>query len=176
MRKFHVCFAAVVLWVAGVAPATGQETQTIASVVGRFVVDFPAGELHESTQEMALKGADKETVHEMAVQVDNGTASGVTYMVIYEDFPPKYTKGAPQDFLAARRDTFLKGKTKLSEKVIDLSGTPGLAITASDDQQNYIQRLFLKGSRLYTLFVICAKGTTAAQASQFLESFQIQSF
>src|SRR5271167_4431864 len=109
MRKFHVWFAVVVLWVVAVASAIGQETQTIASIVGRFSVDFPAGEVQESTQATPLEGIDKETVHEMWVNVGDGTTPGVVYMVIYEDFPPKYTKGAPQDLLVERRNLFLKG-------------------------------------------------------------------
>jgi predicted Zn-dependent protease len=112
----------------------------------------------------------------MGVAVDNGPASRGEYVVIYEDFPPSYTKGAPQDFLAARRDTFMKGKTLLSDKAIDLNGIPGREYKASDDQQNYTVRLFLQGSRLYTLFVVSPKGATATQASQFLDSFKIESF
>jgi hypothetical protein len=176
MRKFQLWLAVVVLLVAGAASAAGQETQTIASIVGRFTVDFPAGEIGESRDEIPLQGADKETVHQMGVAVGNGPASTVEYAVIYEDFPPSYTKGAPQDFLAARRDTFMKGKTQLSDKAIDLNGIPGREYKASDDQSNYTVRLFLQGSRLYTLFVVSAKGATATQASQFLNSFQIQSF
>ena len=176
MRAIHVWFAVLVLLVAGTASAAGQQTQTIASVVGRFTVDFPAGEIGESRDEIPLQGADKETVHQMGVELHNGPASVVEYVVIYEDFPPSYTKGAPQDFLVARRDTFAKGKTLLSDKAINLNGVPGREYTASDDQQNYSVRLFLQGSRLYTLFVVSTKGTTATQASQFLDSFQIQSF
>ncbi len=174
MCKFHVWFAVVVLWVAGVASAKGQDTQTIASIVGRFSVDFPAGDVQESKQAIALEGSDKEIANEMSVTVGDGSAPGVVYMVIYEDFPPKYTKGAPQDFLVKERNTFMKVKTQLSDKVIDLSGTPGREFTASDDQKEYTVRLYLQGSRLYTLFVISGKGTPAKQASAFLSSFQIQ--
>jgi hypothetical protein len=176
MRKYHLWFAVVVMWAAGVASAAGQQTQTIASVVGRFTVDFPEGQIGEATDVVPLEGADKETVHQMGLEIHNGPTSVVEYVVIYEDFPPSYTKGTPQDFLIARRDTFAKGKTMLSDKVIDLNGTPGREYTASDDEQNYTVRLFLQGSRLYTLFVVSSKGTTATQASQFLNSFQIQSF
>jgi hypothetical protein len=176
MRKFHLWFAVVVLLVAGVASAAGQQTQTIASIVGRFVVDFPDGQIGEATNVYPLEGADKETMHQMGVEIHNGPASVVEYVVIYEDFPPSYIKGTPQDFLVARRDTFAKGKTMLSDKAINLNGVPGREYTASDDQQNYSVRLFLQGSRLYTLFVVSTKGTTATQASQFLDSFQIQSF
>jgi predicted Zn-dependent protease len=76
----------------------------------------------------------------------------------------------------ARRDIFAKGKTLLSDKAIDLNGIPGREYKASDDQYNYTARVFLQGSRLYTLYVVSSKGTTATQASQFLDSFQIQSF
>ena len=174
MRKFHVWFAVMVLWVAGVASAAGQQTQTIASIVGRFTVDFPAGEIGESRDEIPLQGADKETVHQMGVELHNGPASVVEYVVIYEDFPPSYTKGAPQDFLVARRDTFAKGKTLLSDKAINLNGIPGREWTASNDHANLTTRQFLQGSRLYTVSVASSKGTTATQASQFLNSFQIQ--
>jgi len=176
MRKFHPWFAVVIMLVAGVASAAGQQTQTVASVVGRFIVDFPQGDIGEARNVYPLEGADKETVYQMGVEIHNGPSSVVEYVVIYEDFPPSYIKGAPQDFLTARRDTFMKGKTMLSDKAIDLNGVPGREYTASDDQQNYTVRLFLHGSRLYTLFVVSSKGTTATQASQFLNSFQIQSF
>lgn len=176
MRKLHVWFAVMVLLIAGVVSAEGQQTQTIASVVGRFVVDFPDGQIGEATNVYPLDGSDKETVHQMGVNVDNGPASHEVYAVIYEDFPPSYTKGAPQDFLVARRDTFAKGKTLLSDKAINLNGIPGRQYTASDDRQNFTVRLFLQGSRLYTLFVVSTKGTTATQAAQFLDSFQIDSF
>ena len=176
MRKFHVWISVVALLVAGVASAAGQQTQTVSSIVGRFTVDFPAGEIGESRDEIPLQGADKETVHQMSVEMHNGPASSVEYAVIYEDFPPSYTKGAPQDFLVARRDIFAKGKTLLSDKAIDLNGIPGREYKASDDQYNYTARVFLQGSRLYTLYVVSSKGTTATQASQFLDSFQIQSF
>ena len=176
MCKFHLCFAIMFMLVAGVASAAGQQTQTVASVVGRFIVDFPEGQIGESTEVTPLEGADKETEHQMGVETYDGSTLVLAYVVIYEDFPPSYTKGVPQDFLIARRDSFAKGKTMLSDKAIDLNGVPGREYTASDDQQNYTVRLFLQGSRLYTLFVVSSKGTTATQASQFLNSFRIQSF
>jgi hypothetical protein len=175
MRKFLVSFAVVVLWVVGVASATGQQTQTIASVVGRFVVDFPGGEIKEAAQDTPLQGADKLSRHEMSVEVDNGPEF-VIYTVTYDDFPPRYTKGAPQDFLVASREPYLKIMKLVSDKAIDLNGIPGREYKASDDQYNYTARVFLQGSRLYTLYVVSSKGTTATQASQFLDSFQIQSF
>jgi hypothetical protein len=176
MRAIHVWFAVLVLLVAGTASAAGQQTQTIASVVGRFTVEFPAGQIGEATDEDSLPGGGKETVHQMGVAVGNGPESRVEYVVIYEDFPPGYIKGATQDFLAARRDTFAKGKTMLSDKAIDLNGIPGREYKASDDQYNYTVRLFLQGTRLYTLFVVSTKGTTATQAAQFLDSFKIELF
>ena len=174
MRKFRDWFAVVVLWVAGVASAMGQQMQPYTSTDGRFTVQFPAGQIKQDTRDVALQGTDKVTVHEFWVEVDNGPAF-VIYNVTYGDYPPKYTNGAPQDFLASTRDSVLTGKTLVSDKAIDLNGIPGREFTASDDQQNYYtMRQFLQGSRLYTVFVISAKGTTAALASQFLNSFQIQ--
>jgi hypothetical protein len=175
MRKFHLWFAVVVLLAAGVACAAGQQTQTIASVVGRFVVDFPDGQIKEARKDIPLDGADKISRHEMAVEVDNG-AEFVIYSVTYDDFPPSYIKGAPQDILIASREPYMKIMTLVSDKVIDLNGIPGREWKASNDHANLTTRQFLQGSRLYTVSVASSKGTTASQASQFLDSFQIQSF
>jgi hypothetical protein len=70
----------------------------------------------------------------------------------------------------------MKIMTLVSDKVIDLKGVPGREWTATNDHANLTTRQFLQGSRLYTVSVASSKGTTATQASQFLDSFQIQSF
>jgi hypothetical protein len=173
MRKFHLWFAVVVLMAAGVASAAAQQTQTIASIVGRFTVDFPDGQIKESRKDTPLQGTDKISRHEMAVEVDNGPEF-VIYSVTYDDFPPSYIKGAPQDILLASRQPYMKIMTLVSDKVIDLNGVPGRQWTASNDHANLTSRQFLQGSRLYTVSVASSKGATAKQAAQFLDSFQIE--
>ena len=166
----------LVLLVTGVPSATGQQMQPYTPTDGRFTVQFPAGQIEQNTSEVALQGTDKLTVHEFWVDKTNGPVFDATYDVRYADYSPNYLTGTPQDFLAAWCNSFAKGMTLVSNKAIDLNGTPGREFTGSDDQENYTVRAFLQGHRLYTLFVISPNGKTATQASQFLDSFKIQSF
>jgi hypothetical protein len=163
----------VVLLVAGVASAMGQQSHPYTSSHGRFTIKFPAGQIEQETRDLALQGTDKTTLNEFSVVVHNGPESDV-YIVDYADYPPKYTKGGPQDVLAASRNDFVAGMTLVSDKAIDLNGVPGREFTASDDQSNHTVRMFLKGQRLYWVIIVSSKGMTATLASQFLNSFKIQ--
>jgi hypothetical protein len=176
MRKYHVWFAVVVLWVTGVASATGQEMMTWTSTEGRFTVQLPfvpINQIQQKTEEIPLQGTDKGTRHEFWVEVDSGPEF-VIYFVMYDDYPPDSTNEAPQVALARSRDVWVKGMTLVSDKAIDLNGIPGREWTASNDHANMTARQFLQGSRLYSVVVLSSKGATATLTSQFLNSFKIQ--
>ncbi len=172
MRKLWA-WMALALLVAGVAPATGLQMQTYTSADGGFTVDFPAGQVVPSTSDVALQGTDKTTDYGFAVEV-GADPDSVLYSVDYADYPPNYTSGAPQDVLAAARDSAVTGKTLVSDKAIELNGIPGREFKMSDDQFDCTIRKFLQGNRIYSMMVITNKGTTAAPAAQFLDSLKLQ--
>lgn len=144
-----------------------------SSTDGRFTVQFPAGQVKQSTQPLRLQGRDSSTLYVTYVEVEQQDST-VAYMVMYNDYPAKYVKTTPQEFLRQVRDAGVKGKTLLSDMPIDLNGVPGREFASSNDQWNFNERLFLQGNRLYQLIVTSAKDKTAAQATQFLDSFKIQ--
>jgi hypothetical protein len=156
---------------AGVVPAVGQQMQPYSSDEGRFSVQFPSGEVKHDTESVKLNDGASSTLHEFWVAQADGN---VSYMVIYNDYPPNYTSGDPQTFLANTRDGAVKGDTVLSDMAISLNGVPGREFSTKDDKWNYTMRQFLKGNRLYQLIIVSNPDHPATQTSDFLDSFRIE--
>jgi hypothetical protein len=156
---------------AGVVPAVELQMQPYSSDEGHFSVQFPSGEVKHDTESVKLNDGASSTLHEFWVAQADGN---VSYMVIYNDYPPNYTSGDPQTFLANTRDGAVKGDTLLSDMAISLNGVPGREFSTRDDKWNYTMRQFLKGKRLYQLIIVSNPDHPATQTSDFLNSFRIE--
>jgi hypothetical protein len=193
MPKYRSYFAAILLlmgsaaWAAAQADdaksaASGQHTQTppapavqpmqtYSSDAGRFSVQFPGGGVQHDTQSIALQGTDTSTLYEFWTESADGN---VSYMVMYNDYPPAYANDGADTVLARTRDGAVKGKTLLTDMSINLNGVPGREFTAKDDTWTFTVRQFLNGKRLYQLIVVSKISDPATQTSDFLNSFKIQ--
>ncbi len=171
MRNLWTQIAVALFLLAGAASANCQQMQPYTSTDGRFTVNFPQGEVKQSSQTIDLKGGGTTTLYQFWVELDN---NNVSYMVMYNDYTGNYASGAPQDTLATTRDGAVSGKTLTSDMAIDLNGVPGRAFTATDTSGWYFSvRQFLAGKRLYQLIVVSTKDHPATQTDQFMSSFRI---
>ena len=163
------------VWAAGQqaqpSAAVGQQMQPYSSTEGRFSVQFPAGDIKHDTEPVTLQGSDTLTLYEFWVESADGN---VSYLVMYNDYPPAYANDGADTVLARTRDGAMKGKTLLSDIAINLNGVPGREFTAKDDNWNYTVRQFLSGKRLYQLIIVSKPDHPATQISDFLNSFKIQ--
>ncbi len=170
MQKLHTAMAVIVMVLAGVVSAYGQQMQPYTSTDAGFTINFPQAEVKTGTQKLFFKGGGITTVYQYYVKVDN---NNVAYMVMHYDFPSDYANGDPQTVLATARDTAVGGKPLLSDIAINLNGVPGREFTTKDDKLNYTSRLYLSGKRLYQLIVFSNRDHPATQTSEFLNSFKI---
>lgn len=143
--------------------------QTFTSADGRFSIQFP-GTPAQTSQDVTLKNGQVTKLYQFTAEDDNGNAS---YIVMYNDYPPDAINTAPQNFLMQRRDRAVAKKTLLSDAEISLSGVPGRAYTASDNEWQYDMRQFLSGVRFYQLIITTAKGHPPARRDIFMSSFKI---
>ena len=155
-------------------PAAAQAAQTpmqpFTSTDGRFSAFFP-GTLTLSSQPVHLKNGETTTLYEFSVSTSDDTAS---YMVMYNDYLPDAVADGAQALLQRTENGAVAGKTLLGDQVIDLRGVPGRAYTVTDaNGYTYTVHEFLAGTRLYQLVVTTAKGSTATQLDQFMNSFII---
>ncbi len=171
MRKLYTQMAFVVVALAGVVSAGGQQMQPYTSADGRFTVNFPQGEVQHDTEKVNLSGSDTSTLYEFWVEQDAGN---VSYMVMYNDYPANYANEGADAVLARTRDGAVKGKTLLSDIAINLNGVPGREFTAKDDTWNFTVRQFISGKRLYQLIIVSKSDHPAALTSDFMSSFKIQ--
>jgi len=170
MRRLYSLMAVVVLGMAGVVSAAGQQMQPYTSTEGRFSVQFPAGQVAQENEPISLQAGGSSTLYEFSVSSADGN---VAYMVMYNDYPASYASGDPQTVLATTRDGAVKGKTLVSDIAISLNGVPGREFTAKDDTWNYTVRQFLQGKRLYQLIIVSKPDHPATLTSDFLTSFKI---
>jgi hypothetical protein len=171
MRKLCVLMAVMVVGIACLAPARGQQMQPYTSSDGRFAVNFPQAEVKQDSQAVNLKGGGTTTLYQFYVELAD---NNISYMVMYNDYPSDYANGDPQSVLATTRDGAVSGKTLQSDMAISLNGVPGREFTAKDDTWNYTVRQFLSGKRLYQLIVVSNTDHPATQTSEFMNSFKIQ--
>ena len=156
---------------AAVVAAGGQQMQPYTSADGRFTVNFPQAEVKQDSQTIPLQGNDTTTLHQFSAELAD---SGISFMVMYNDYSEDYANGDPQAVLATTRDGAVGGKTLLSDTAISLNGVPGREFTAKDDNWNYTVRQYLQGRRLYQLIVVSNNDHPATQISDFMTSFKIQ--
>jgi hypothetical protein len=72
------------------------------------------------------------------------------------------------------RDGASAGKTLLTDAVIQLNGVPGRAFSYRDsDGDNFDERAFFWGRRLYQILIVTAKNYTASDHDAFMNSFTI---
>jgi len=171
MQKPCVRMAVVLVLFAAVVTAGGQQMQPYTSTDGRFAVNFPQGEVKRDSQTLSLEGGGTSTLYLFSVELANG---GISYVVMYNDYPAGYADGDAQAVLATTRDGAVGTKTLLSDTKISLNGVPGREFTAKDDNWNYTVRQYLQGRRLYQLIVVSNNDHPATQISDFMTSFKIQ--
>ncbi|MFZ0340398.1 MAG: hypothetical protein WAL45_20405 [Terracidiphilus sp.] len=162
--------AVVVAVLAGVAAAGGQQMQPYTSTDGRFTVNFPQGEVKQSTDSIPYKDGTTGTMYEFTIELAGGN---IAYMVMYNDYSAAQATGDPQAVLTNTRDGAIGTKTLLSDTAISLNGVPGREFTAKDDNWNYAVRQYLAGKRLYQLIVVSNNANPATQISDFMTSFKI---
>jgi hypothetical protein len=146
------------------------QPQPYTSADGHFSVNFPASPTLGS-QQVALPGNDSMTLYQF--QFEGG---GVSYVVMYNDYPAKYAGAEPQSILANVRDGSLESTkaTLVSDEVVDMNGVPGRKFQFTDkDGSTYFARDFLDGSRLYQVIVTVTAASSATSAGDFLDSFHI---
>ncbi len=140
------------------------------SADARFSILFP-GTPTQSSQLLHFSNSETSTAYDYSVSADNGKT---TYLVGYSNLAPDVAAKVAETVLQGTENGFWPGTTLLSNKVIDLDGVPGRAITAADAEYNYAAHDFLVGTRFYRLCVTTSKGYTATHADQFMNSFRIQ--
>ncbi len=171
MQKLYAHVAVVVAVLVSVVSAGGQQMQPYTSADGRFTVNFPQGEVQQSTDAIPYADGTKGTMYDLSVSLAGGN---IAYMVLYNDYSATQANGDPQTVLANTRDGAVKGKTLLSDIAINLYGVPGREFSCKDDTWNYTVRQFLSGKRLYQLIVVSKSDQPATQTSDFMNSFRIQ--
>jgi hypothetical protein len=187
MHKFFRILWIPMLIAAGFAPAqtaapkpAATPAQAAAPAVsmkefkgpdGHFAVMMPGTPAYE-TQDVPLQGGVKAQMNEWYVETDN---HNISYMLMYNDYPPAYANGAPADMLIKFRDGATADKTLLTDQVITLGGIPGRAFTTKDkDGWLYDVHHFFLNKRLYQLIIVTAPGYTATYRDAFMDSFKIQ--
>ncbi len=144
------------------------EAQPFISAVGRFSAIFP-GEPTHSSKPLALSDTDTVTLHNF-----QSTGNGIVYLIAYNDFPAKYLAADAQSILTSVRDGSVGSGKLIRDEVTDLNGVPGRSYSFTGaDGNTYVVREFLKGLRLYQLFVIAGAGASPAVADDFMNSFLI---
>lgn len=149
------------------AKPTAKPTQLGAwkpftSASGHFSVLFPAAPRQ-------LKEPPGSRVRDFSSSVDKGHT---IYSVDYVDLRPDFgSEVEPQVIL----DLGFDGDgPRINDKIIDLHGVPGRAFEeAGPSGDRAFVRQFFTWPRLYTVRAFAAKGYTATQADQFLNSFRI---
>ena len=99
MRKLYTQMAFVVVALAGMVSAGGQQMQPYTSGDGRFTVSFPQGEVQQSTDAIPYADGTKGTMFEFSVSLASGN---IAYMVMYNDYSAAQANGDPQSVLAQR--------------------------------------------------------------------------
>ncbi len=175
MRRILISIAALALLFTGAAAAAEPQLQQFVSQAGRFSVLMP-GTPKPETQLITLKGGEKVTLYQFSISLDN---DNVTYMVMYNDWPPNYANGPAQTQLKASRDGSVAsagaGAKLLSDSVINLNGVPGRAFTVqNNDGYHFTARDYLMNHRLYQVLTVASKGHSAVNRDAFMNSFKIQ--
>ena len=147
-------------------------TATIyTSADGRFTVNFPRGEVKQSSQTISLRGGGITILHQFSEELANGR---VSYSALYCDYEASEVSGDPQAVLTRSRNGAVKNKKLLTDTVISLNGVPGREFTAKDRTWNYTMRQYLQGKRLYQLIVVSDNAHPATQISDFMNSFKVE--
>jgi hypothetical protein len=172
MRKLVLGIgAALLLWV-GFAPSAHAQLQPFVSPDSHFSILMP-GTVKTESEPVKLNNSDiSVTMYEFYVELEN---QNVSYMLMYNDYPPNVGNDPAQTMLERFRDGAVAGKTLLTDQAISLNGVPGRAFTSVDkDGWDYDVRQYYQGHRLYQLIIVTNKGYSAAYRDQFMNSFAIK--
>lgn len=168
----------VLLLLGLVGSAAGQSTpqpvaplQQFLSPDGRCSLMMP-GIPQFQAEEVPLKTGETVQMNEYYVELQN---KNVSYMLMYNDYPPDVANLAADVMLERFRDGAVSGKTLLTDAPISLNGVPGRAFTSRDkDGWLYDVHQFFVNKRLYQLIIVTNKDYTATYRDAFMNSFQIK--
>ncbi|HYB60573.1 MAG TPA: hypothetical protein VEH50_03750 [Methylomirabilota bacterium] len=151
-----------------------SDMQEFDSAEGRFSILMP-GVPKADSQQVALTNdtpARTATLYYFVVSQQN---DNISYMVLYNDYPPDLANDAPEAVLQRARDGATEGKTLLTDTAVSLNGVPGRAYTYRDsDGTTFDVHQYLAGRRLYDVMVVTNKNYTAADRDAFMNSFVIK--
>lgn len=158
--------------------AMGQSTQLPASQMhqflspdGRCSLMMPGIPQYQSEQ-VPLKTGENVQMNEYYIELEN---KNVSYMLMYNDYPPDVANLTADVMLERFRDGAVSGKTLLTDEAINLNGVPGRAFTSRDkDGWLYDVHQFFVNKRLYQLIIVTNKDYTATYRDAFMNSFQIK--
>jgi hypothetical protein len=172
MRNLFFGAGISLLLLAGIATPADAQMQRFTGPDGHFSILMPGTPKAESDA-VKLNNSDiSVTMHEYYIELEN---QNVSYMLMYNDYPPNVGNEPPQTLLERFRDGSLAGKTLITDRPISLHGVPGRAFTARDKEGwNYDVRQFYQDHRLYQLIIVVNKGYTATYRDQFMNSFVIE--
>jgi hypothetical protein len=153
------------------APAAAPVPKQFLSPDGRCSLMMPGIPQYDA-EEVPLKTGEKVQINEYYVELEN---KNVSYMLMYNDYPPDAANLAPEVMLEGFRDGAATGKTLLTDAAITLDGVPGRAFTTKDkDGWLYDVHQFFVNKRLYQLIIVTNKGYTASYRDTFMNSFRIR--
>jgi hypothetical protein len=163
-------FSSLLCSAVATAQTTASPMQEFKGPDGHFSIMIPGTPSYES-QDVPLQGGAKAQMNEWYVETDN---HNISYMLMYNDYPPAYANGAPADMLIKFRDGATADKTLLSDAPISLGNVAGRAFTTKDkDGWLYDVHHFFLNKRLYQLIIVTAPGYTAQYRDAFMNSFKI---
>jgi hypothetical protein len=176
MRKHAIRLVALLSLLSGFAlaqtpPPSAPALKPFLSPDGRCSLLMPGIPQYDA-EEVPLKTGEKVQMNEYYVELDN---RNVSYMLMYNDYPPDAANLAPEVMLEGFRDGASAGKTLLTDTAITLDGVPGRAFTTIDkDGWLYDVHQFFVNKRLYQLIIVTNKGYTATYRDTFMNSFHIK--
>ncbi len=151
-----------------------SDMQEFDSAEGRFSILMP-GTPKADSEQVALTNdtpARNATLYYFAVSQQN---DNISYMVLYNDYPPDLANDAPEAVLQRARDGATQGKTLLTDTPVVLNGVPGRAYSYRDsDGTTFDVHQYLAGRRLYDVMIVTNKNYTAKDRDAFMNSFTIR--
>ena len=168
--RLSILLAVSLVASAAVAQTAASPMKEFKTPDGRCSVQMPGTPSYE-TQDVPLQGGVKAQMNEWYVETDS---QNISYMLMFNDYPPAYANGDAASMLIKFRDGATAGKTLLSDTTITLNGVPGRAFTTKDtDGWLYDVHHFFLNKRLYQLIVVTAPGRTAPYRDAFMNSFKL---
>jgi len=159
--------------VAATPVSAGSDLQQYTSADGRFSILLPGAPQTAVNPEPLSNDPAGRSINMYSFTVTT-QSDNVAYLVSYNDYPSDVATDSPDAVIQRVRDGASAGKTLLTDAVIQLNGVPGRAFSYRDsDGDNFDERAFFWGRRLYQILIVTAKNYTASDHDAFMNSFTI---